>query len=89
MNVSDAIKKGAKILLGGKRHRAGELFYEPSIITNVKNMKVFKEENFGPIVPIINFTSIDEVIDLANNTEYGLAAYFYKKFKTYGNFLVN
>ncbi|MBD74487.1 MAG: succinate-semialdehyde dehydrogenase (NADP(+)) [Rickettsiales bacterium] len=80
LNVSDAIKKGAKILLGGKRHRAGELFYEPSIITNVKkNMKVFKEENFGPIVPIINFTSIDEVIDLANNTEYGLAAYFFTK----------
>ena len=80
LNVSDAIKKGAKILLGGKRHRAGKLFYEPSIIINVKkNMKVFREENFGPIVPIINFTSIDEVIDLANNTEYGLAAYFFTK----------
>lgn len=80
LNVSDAIKKGAKILLGGKRHKAGKLFYEPSIITNVKkNMKIFREENFGPIVPIINFTSIDEVIDLANNTEYGLAAYFFTK----------
>ena len=79
-NIDDAKKKGAKILCGGKVHSAGKLFFEPTIITNVRNdMLVFKTENFGPIVPIVEFKKDEEVVDLSNNTEYGLASYFYTK----------
>lgn len=77
-NVQDALDNGAKLIIGGRRHKAGNLFFEPTVLTHVKpNMKVFKEENFGPIVPVIQFSSDEEVISLANQTEYGLAAYFY------------
>ena len=79
-NIDDAKKKGAKILFGGKTHSAGKLFFEPTIITNVKNdMLVFKTENFGPIVPIVEFENDEDVVNLSNNTEYGLASYFYTK----------
>ena len=61
-------------------HSAGKLFFEPTIITNVKNdMLVFKTENFGPIVPIVEFKKDEDVVDLSNNTEYGLASYFYTR----------
>lgn len=77
-HIEDALNFKGNIEMGGKSHQAGELFYEPTIITNVnENMKIFKSENFGPVIPIIFFNDDDEVIKLANNTEYGLAAYFF------------
>ncbi len=79
-HLKDASNKGAKILLGGKKHFLKGLFFEPTIITHIKkNMKVFSEENFGPIIPIISFKKIDEILQKSNDTTYGLAAYFYSK----------
>ena len=79
-HVNDAKKNGAKILFGGKVHKLGGLFYEPTLISNVKkNMKVFKKENFGPIIPLIEFEKDNEVINYSNDTNYGLAAYFYTR----------
>jgi succinate-semialdehyde dehydrogenase / glutarate-semialdehyde dehydrogenase len=80
-HVNDAVEKGAKILCGGKRLE-GELsegfFFEPTILSNVnKKMLVTKEETFGPVAPIIPFDTEEEVIEQANDTDYGLAAYFY------------
>ena len=77
-NTHEALKDGANLILGGKRHLKGKLFFEPTIITNInKKMRIFKEENFGPIIPIIKFSEDQEAIELANDTNYGLAAYFY------------
>ena len=82
-HVSDAKKNGAKILFGGNKHKLGGLFFEPTLISNVKkNMKVFQKENFGPIIPLIEFDNDDEVINMSNETNYGLAAYFYTKNST-------
>ena len=82
-HVSDAKKNGAKILFGGNKHKLGGLFFEPTLISNVKkNMKVFQKENFGPIIPLIEFDNNDEVINMSNETNYGLAAYFYTKNST-------
>lgn len=79
-HVNESRKKGAKILMGGKRHKLGGFFYEPTIILGIKKyMQVFNNENFGPIIPIIIFSSDKEAIDLSNDTNYGLAAYFYTK----------
>ena len=79
-NTHEALKDGANLILGGKRHLKGNLFFEPTILTNInKKMRIFKEENFGPIIPIIKFSEDQEVIELANDTNYGLAAYFYTK----------
>ena len=79
-HVADAKENGAKILFGGSRHKLGGLFYEPTLISNVKKkMKVFQKENFGPIIPLIEFEKDDEVINNSNDTNYGLAAYFYTK----------
>lgn len=74
----DATEKGAEVLLGGKVHRAGELFFEPTVITNcTMQMQLSKEEIFGPVSSVFIFDTEEEVIQLANNTEYGLAAYFF------------
>src|ERR1041385_6987113 len=79
-HVADALDKGAKVILGGKRHQRGGLFFEPTVITNVTpDMVVSFEETFGPVAPLIRFKSEDEVIGLANNTEFGLAGYFYSR----------
>jgi len=79
-HVADAVGKGAKIVLGGKRHSLGGLFFEPTVITHVTpQMKVSVEETFGPVAPLIRFKTEDEVIKLANNTEFGLAGYFYSR----------
>ncbi len=77
--VADAVEKGATILTGGKRlGNKSSLFYEPTVLTEVvPKMKVFKEEIFGPVAPVFKFQSEQEVIALANDTPYGLAAYFY------------
>jgi succinate-semialdehyde dehydrogenase/glutarate-semialdehyde dehydrogenase len=76
--ISDAERKGAIVLLGGKRHLLGNHFFEPTILSGITTeMKIFSEEIFGPVVAIVSFTSDDEVIELANSTKYGLASYFY------------
>lgn len=76
--VEDALKKGAVLLTGGKRVNANELFFEPTLLSNATpNMEISYEETFGPVAPIYSFESEEEVIEAANNTEYGLAAYFY------------
>jgi succinate-semialdehyde dehydrogenase / glutarate-semialdehyde dehydrogenase len=78
--VKCSIDQGAKLLLGGKVDSLGENFYQPTILTGVTNaMPVAKNEMFGPVAPIISFTSEEEVISMANDTEYGLAAYFYSR----------
>ena len=79
-HIKDALEKGAKLLLGGKRHDAGALFFEPTILTEVtSSMKVAREETFGPLAPLFRFKTEDEVIAMANDSEFGLAAYFYSK----------
>jgi succinate-semialdehyde dehydrogenase / glutarate-semialdehyde dehydrogenase len=77
-HVADALGKGAKALVGGKRHAKGGLFYEPTLLTEVNTgMKVTKEETFGPVAPLYRFKDDAEAIKLANDTEFGLCAYFY------------
>ena len=79
-HISDAVAKGGKVALGGKRHDLGGLFFEPTIITGAtKDMKVSTEETFGPFAPLFRFKDEDEVIALANDTIFGLASYFYAK----------
>lgn len=78
--VSEALSKGAKVTLGGKRHALGGTFYEPTILVNVtRDMRLAKEEIFGPVSPLFKFKTEDEAIAMANDTEFGLAAYFYSK----------
>ncbi|HEY9280269.1 MAG TPA: NAD-dependent succinate-semialdehyde dehydrogenase [Eoetvoesiella sp.] len=77
-HIEDAISMGASVLTGGRTHKLGGLFYEPSILVNVSlQAKLMQEETFGPVAPLIRFTTEQEVIDLANDTPFGLAAYFY------------
>ncbi len=79
-HVADAIKKGAKLLQGGKRHALGGTFYEPTVLADVSaDSLIFSEETFGPVAPIFRFKTDDEVIELANRTEFGLASYFYSR----------
>jgi len=77
-HVADAVKKGAKVVIGGKRHARGGSFYEPTVLANVTtDMVVTREETFGPVAPLFRFKSEAEAIKMANDTEFGLAAYFY------------
>ncbi len=79
-HVQDAVAKGAKILCGGSKHARGGRFYQPTVITQVsEDMLCMREETFGPLAPIVKFTDEAEVIRLANNTDYGLASYFYSR----------
>ncbi|MGV0982223.1 MAG: NAD-dependent succinate-semialdehyde dehydrogenase [Polynucleobacter sp.] len=79
-HVADAISKGAKLVSGGKRSSLGGTFYEPTILSNVSNdMLITYEETFGPVAPIIAFESDEEAIRLANNSQFGLASYFYSR----------
>ncbi len=79
-HVADALAKGAKLVLGGKRHALGGTFYEPTILTGVTPaMKVAREETFGPVAPIFRFETEAEAIRMANDTEFGLAAYFFTR----------
>jgi succinate-semialdehyde dehydrogenase/glutarate-semialdehyde dehydrogenase len=79
-HIRDALEKGAKLIAGGKRHRLGHSFFEPTVLTEVtQSMQVAREETFGPLAPIFRFESDDEVISMANDTEFGLAAYFYSR----------
>ena len=79
-HIDDALNKGAKIATGGKSHELGGLFFEPTVVTEVTSeMRVAKEETFGPLAPLFRFTTEEDVIQMANDTEYGLAAYFYSR----------
>ncbi|MBT9497818.1 MAG: NADP-dependent succinate-semialdehyde dehydrogenase [Zoogloea sp.] len=79
-HVADALAKGARVLVGGKRHAAGKLFYEPTVLVNVTpDMRVAREETFGPVAPLFRFKTEDEAIQMANDTEFGLAAYFFAR----------
>ncbi len=78
--VEDARKKGARVAIGGKRHALGGTFYEPTVLTDVTpRMDIFNEEIFGPVAAIYRFKTEDEAIRIANDTPYGLAAYFYSR----------
>jgi len=79
-HVQDAVNLGSKIAVGGNAHSLGKNFYQPTVIYDVSTeTKITHEETFGPVAPIYKFSSDEEVIDLANNTEYGLASYFYSR----------
>jgi succinate-semialdehyde dehydrogenase/glutarate-semialdehyde dehydrogenase len=79
-HVDDALAHGARIALGGKPHRLGGSFFEPTILTDVTpQMLVAREETFGPLAPLFRFHSEAEAIGMANDTEFGLAAYFYTR----------
>ena len=77
-HIKDAVEKGAKVVAGGHRHSLGGRFFEPTILVNATpQMAVAREETFGPVAPLFRFQSEAEAISLANDTEFGLAAYFY------------
>ena len=79
-HVLDATGKGAKVVAGGSRHDLGGTFFQPTVLTGVTtDMKVTKEETFGPVAPLFRFTTEEEGIAMANDTEFGLAAYFYAR----------
>ena len=78
--IADAVAKGARITIGGKRHALGGTFFEPTILTNATSeMLLAREETFGPVAPLFRFQSEREAIAMANDTEFGLAAYFYTR----------
>jgi succinate-semialdehyde dehydrogenase/glutarate-semialdehyde dehydrogenase len=79
-HIADAVAKGAKVVLGGKRHALGGNFFEPTIITGVTpEMRVAREETFGPVAPLFRFEHEADAIRMANDTEFGLAAYFFTR----------
>ena len=79
-HIEDAVSKGAKVAVGGRRHALGGRFFEPTVLTGVTPaMAVSREETFGPVAPLFRFETEDEAIALANDTEFGLAAYFYAR----------
>jgi succinate-semialdehyde dehydrogenase / glutarate-semialdehyde dehydrogenase len=79
-HIADAVSKGAQVASGGKRHALGGTFFQPTILTNVTpEMKVAREETFGPVAPLFRFETEAEAVRMANDTEFGLAAYFYTR----------
>jgi succinate-semialdehyde dehydrogenase/glutarate-semialdehyde dehydrogenase len=79
-HVADAVAKGAKVLVGGKKHALGGTFFEPTVITGATlDMTFAQEETFGPVAPLFRFKTDDEAIEIANGTPFGLAAYFYAR----------
>ena len=78
--VADAVSKGGKIELGGNRHELGQSFFEPTVITGAtQDMRVSKEEIFGPMAPVFRFDDLEDAIAMANDTEFGLCAYAYTR----------
>ncbi|MDI6026233.1 NAD-dependent succinate-semialdehyde dehydrogenase [Corticibacterium sp. UT-5YL-CI-8] len=76
--IADATEKGGKVVAGGKRHALGGSFFQPTVISGAKpSMRFMKEEIFGPVAPVFSFDTEDEAVALANDTEFGLACYFY------------
>ena len=79
-HVSDALEKGAKVITGGATDNAGKQFYKPTVLSEINNkMKIYYEETFGPVAPLIKFSDESEVINMANDTKYGLAGYFFSR----------
>lgn len=79
-HVADALAKGARATIGGKRHTLGRTFYEPTVLADVTPaMQLSREETFGPVAPVFRFKDEAEVIRLANDTQFGLASYFYAR----------
>ncbi|GLS22795.1 NAD-dependent succinate-semialdehyde dehydrogenase [Labrys miyagiensis] len=79
-HLTDAVSKGAKVVAGGKRHALGGTFFEPTVVTGVTpQMLVARDETFGPLAPVFKFETEEEAIQMANDTEFGLASYFYTK----------
>ena len=79
-HIADALSKGARLMTGGKRHELGHSFFQPTVLADVTpSMQVAGEETFGPLAPLFRFKTEDEVIAMANDTEFGLAAYFYSR----------
>lgn len=79
-HIADALGKGARVLVGGARHALGGTFFEPTVLADVTNdMLVAREETFGPVAPLFRFHSEEEVLKMANATEFGLASYFYSR----------
>jgi succinate-semialdehyde dehydrogenase/glutarate-semialdehyde dehydrogenase len=79
-HIADAVKKGAKIVVGGKRHALGGSFFQPTVLADVTtDMVVTREETFGPVAPLFRFKTDADAIRMANDTEFGLAAYFYSR----------
>ena len=79
-HIADALSKGARLAVGGKRHELGHSFFQPTVLTGVTpDMLVATEETFGPLAPLFRFKTEEEVIAMANDTEFGLAAYFYSR----------
>jgi len=79
-HIADAVAKGASVAVGGSRHELGGTFFQPTVLTGVTtDMKVANDETFGPVAPLFKFSSEAEAIKMANDTEFGLAAYFYSR----------
>ena len=79
-HVADAIQRGARVVTGGKRHALGGNFYEPTILADVpRSADIFRDETFGPVAPLFRFATEEEAVEMANDTEFGLAAYFYTR----------
>ncbi len=79
-HIQDAVSKGARVLSGGKRHEKGGCFFEPTVLADVTpDMKVAKEETFGPLAPAFRFKTEEEALQMANDTEFGLASYFFTR----------
>ena len=79
-HIADATQKGGRVLTGGKRHALGHSFFQPTVIADMSaDMRVAKEETFGPLAPLFRFKTDEEAIALANDTEFGLASYFYSR----------
>jgi succinate-semialdehyde dehydrogenase/glutarate-semialdehyde dehydrogenase len=79
-HIADAVGKGAKVVVGGSRHDRGGSFFQPTVLADVTpDMAVAREETFGPLAPLFRFETEDEAIHMANDTEFGLAAYFYSR----------
>ena len=79
-HIADAVSKGASVTTGGKKHEMGDRFFHPTVLTDVTvDMKITREETFGPVAPLYRFKEDEEVVELANATEFGLASYFYAR----------
>jgi succinate-semialdehyde dehydrogenase/glutarate-semialdehyde dehydrogenase len=79
-HIADALSKGGKVLTGGRRHALGRTFFEPTVLAGATpNMLLAREETFGPLAPLFAFDTEDEAVAAANNTEFGLASYFYSR----------
>jgi succinate-semialdehyde dehydrogenase/glutarate-semialdehyde dehydrogenase len=79
-HVSDAVSKGATVITGGKQHALGGYFYEPTVLSNISpDMLIMHEETFGPVAAVIKFKTEDEAVAAANDTDFGLASYFYSR----------